>query len=190
MLFWYTNFQKSSHHGRGTPPSPPPPPVDRRVRKLKRGERRGLVYAITHNLHLIMTFNVQKMTCWYTNIEKSPYRGRGQTPFALAPLLKDPGYATLLDSEQYNFKNKTLGHTFPLQLLSNSSMHYMYRRTFFIRVVGWKMSCTAANWHALNSTFPNTNCIVSFQINPHWISNSGHWKEVLKTFRKRPGKLT
>ena len=31
-------------------------------------------------------------------------------------------------------------------------------------------------WHALNSTFPDTNCIVSFHINPHWISNSGLWK--------------
>ena len=28
--------------------------------------------------------------------------------------------------------------------------------------------------HAL--TFPNTNCIISFQINPHWINNSGLWK--------------
>ena len=29
-------------------------------------------------------------------------------------------------------------------------------------------------WHALNSTFPDTNCIVSFQIFPYWIlSNSG-----------------
>ena len=36
--------------------------------------------------------------------------------------------------------------------------------------------------HALNSTFPDTNCIVSFQINPHWISNSGLWKVVLETF--------
>ena len=39
-------------------------------------------------------------------------------------------------------------------------------------------------WHALNSTFPDTNCIVSFQINPHWISNSGLWKVVLETFWK------
>ena len=31
-------------------------------------------------------------------------------------------------------------------------------------------------WHALNSTLPDTNFIVSFQINPHWISNSGLWK--------------
>ena len=38
-------------------------------------------------------------------------------------------------------------------------------------------------WHALNSTFPDTNCIVCFQINPHWISNSGFWKVVLEIFQ-------
>ena len=38
-------------------------------------------------------------------------------------------------------------------------------------------------WHALNSTFPDTNCIVSFQINPHWISNWGFWKVVLEIFQ-------
>ena len=37
-------------------------------------------------------------------------------------------------------------------------------------------------WHALNSTFPDTNCTVSFQINPHWISNSGLWKVVLYVY--------
>ena len=37
-------------------------------------------------------------------------------------------------------------------------------------------------WHALNSTFPDTNCIVSFQINPHWISYSRLWKVGLETF--------
>ena len=37
--------------------------------------------------------------------------------------------------------------------------------------------------HALDSTFPNTNCIFSFQINPHWISNSGFKKVVLETFQ-------
>ena len=35
-------------------------------------------------------------------------------------------------------------------------------------------------------------CIVSFQINPHWRSNSGLWKvySTKVTFRERPGKLT
>ena len=37
-------------------------------------------------------------------------------------------------------------------------------------------------WHALNSTFPDTNSIVYFQINPHWISNSGLWKVVARHF--------
>ena len=37
--------------------------------------------------------------------------------------------------------------------------------------------------YALNSTFPHTNCIVSFQVNPHWISNSGLWEVVLETFQ-------
>ena len=45
-------------------------------------------------------------------------------------------------------------------------------------------------WHAFNSTFHDTICIVSFQINPHWISNSGLWKGVLETFWRWPGKLT
>ena len=46
-------------------------------------------------------------------------------------------------------------------------------------------------WHALNSTIPDTNCIVSFQINPHWLSNSGLWKVVVSTrdISKWPGKL-
>ena len=39
-------------------------------------------------------------------------------------------------------------------------------------------------WHALNSTFHDTNCNVSFQINPHWISNSGLWKVVLHACRE------
>ena len=43
--------------------------------------------------------------------------------------------------------------------------------------------------HALNSSFPDTNSIVSFKINPHWIGNSGLCKVVLETFRERPGKL-
>ena len=44
-------------------------------------------------------------------------------------------------------------------------------------------------WHVLNSTFPDTKCIVSFQINPRWVSNSGLWKVVVETFREWPGKL-
>ena len=63
--------------------------------------------------------------------------------------------------------------------------------------VGWKVHrltkkklCHSnETWHALNSTFPAINCIVSFQINPHWISNSGLRKVALETFRERPGKL-
>ena len=68
-----------------------------------------------------------------------------------------------------------------------------------IRGCGWKVHrlmtkkelCHSnKTWHALNSTFPDTNCIVSFQINQHWISNSGLWKVVLETFRERLAKLT
>ena len=44
-------------------------------------------------------------------------------------------------------------------------------------------------WWALSSTIPQTNCIASFQINPHWKSNSGLWKVVLQTFQRQPGKL-
>ena len=58
-------------------------------------------------------------------------------------------------------------------------------------MVGWKVHrltkkelChSTETWHVLNSTFPDTNCIVSFQVNPHWISISGLWKVVLETFR-------
>ena len=57
--------------------------------------------------------------------------------------------------------------------------------------VGWKvrrltkkeLCLSNETWHALNSTFPDTKCIVSFPINPHWISNSGLWKIVLETFQ-------
>ena len=62
---------------------------------------------------------------------------------------------------------------------------------------GWKvhkltkkeLSHNNETGHALNSTFPDTTCTVSFQINPHLISISRLWK-VLETFKKRPGKLT
>ena len=64
--------------------------------------------------------------------------------------------------------------------------------------VGWKVHRLTTKelchsnetLHALNSTFSDTNCIVSFQINSHWISNSGVWKVLLETFWKQPGKLT
>ena len=68
---------------------------------------------------------------------------------------------------------------------------------FCLTRVGWKVHrltkkelchCNET-WHALNSTFSDTNCIVSFQTNPHWISNLGLWKVVLETFQKQPGKL-
>ena len=62
-------------------------------------------------------------------------------------------------------------------------------RLYYMRL-GWKLHRLAKElchsnetWRALNSTFPDTNCIVSFQINPHWISNSGLWKEVVETFQ-------
>ena len=51
------------------------------------------------------------------------------------------------------------------------------------------MCHSSATWHALNSIFPDTNCIVSFRINPYWISNSGIWKVLLETFCEWPGKL-
>ena len=57
-----------------------------------------------------------------------------------------------------------------------------------IHVWGWAEKFIG--WLTLNPTFPETKCIVSFQRNPHRISNSGLWKVVLETFRERPGKLT
>ena len=64
--------------------------------------------------------------------------------------------------------------------------------------VGWKvhrltkkqMCHRNETWHALNSTVPDANCIVSFHMNPHWISNLWLWNVVLEILRKRPGKLT
>ena len=56
--------------------------------------------------------------------------------------------------------------------------------------VGWKVRRLTKKelcqnnetWHAVNSAFPDTNCTAFFQINPHWISNSGLWKVVLEKF--------
>ena len=64
--------------------------------------------------------------------------------------------------------------------------------------VGWKVHRLTLeeivlqqwNFSCINSTFPDTNCIVFFQINPHWICNSGMWKLLLEAFRRCPGKLT
>ena len=66
-----------------------------------------------------------------------------------------------------------------------------YGKWLSSRRVGWKVHrltkkelChSTETWHALNSTFPDTKCIVFFQINQYWISNSGLWKEVLETFQ-------
>ena len=46
----------------------------------------------------------------------------------------------------------------------------------------WNLACI--KW-----TCPDTNCTVSFQINPHWISNSGLWKVVLETKSETVWKL-
>ena len=62
--------------------------------------------------------------------------------------------------------------------------------------VGWKVHRLTTEelchsnetGHALDSTSPDTNYIVSFQINLHWMSNSGLWK-VEDTFREQPEKL-
>ena len=58
------------------------------------------------------------------------------------------------------------------------------------KFIGKKELCHSnETLHALNSTFPDTNCIVSFQINLHWIlSKSGLWK-VEETFCEWPGNL-
>ena len=52
----YVHISVANVGHRGMPPPPP-----RLIGELKRG-RRGLVYATTHQLPLIMTFNVQKMS--------------------------------------------------------------------------------------------------------------------------------
>ena len=66
----------------------------------------------------------------------------------------------------------------------------MYKDGWKVHMLTKKELCHSnETWHALNSTFPDTNCIVSFQTKPHWISNSGLWKVVLETFREWPGKL-
>ena len=45
-------------------------------------------------------------------------------------------------------------------------------------------------WHALNSTFPDTNCIVSFQINPHLDKLFRALKICTRDISKWSGKLT
>ena len=87
-------------------------------------------------------------------------------------------------------------------LHTSLTVKYLKWRTHLTEVctrVGWKVHrltkkelCHSnETWHALNQIFPDTNCIVSFQINPHWISNSGLWKVELETFcGEWPGKLT
>ena len=63
----------------------------------------------------------------------------------------------------------------------------MYRVGWNIHRLTKKELCDSNEcWHAWDSTFPDTNCIVFFQINPHWICHLG--LVVLETFRERPGK--
>ena len=52
-----------------------------------------------------------------------------------------------------------------------------------------KKLCHSNNiWHASNSTFLDTNCLVSFNtMSLQWISNSGYWIIVLETFHELPG---
>ena len=57
------------------------------------------------------------------------------------------------------------------------------------RLTKYKLCQSNETLHALNSTFPHTYWIVSFQINPHWVSTLGLWKVVLETFHERLGKL-
>ena len=65
--------------GGGGAQGPMPHPVYRS--KNGKGGVRDWLYANSHNLPLIMTFNVQKKgEFWYTIFKKSPYRGRGTPP--------------------------------------------------------------------------------------------------------------
>ena len=62
-------------------------------------------------------------------------------------------------------------------------MHTRVSWNIHTRLAKKELCHSNATWHALNSSFPDTNCIVSFRINPHWISNSGLWKVLLETFQ-------
>ena len=74
----------------------------------------------------------------------------------------------------------------------DSNPQYLLIKNLYTRV-GWKVHIkhyrltkkelchNNESWNASNSTFPDTKCIISFQINPHWISNSGLWKVVLES---------
>ena len=77
-------------------------------------------------------------------------------------------------------------------LKNNYQVHILlYEGVYEYMRVSWKvhrltkkeLRHSNETWHALNSTFSDTNCIVPFQMNPHWISNSGLWKvaHVLET---------
>ena len=91
------------------------------------------------------------------------------------------GYSVLIYSSQRN--------KFPINLIWWFSLPTR---------VGWKVHrmtkkelCHSSDtWHALNSTFWDAYCIVSFQRNPHWMIHSGLWKVVLvRNISKQPGKL-
>ena len=69
-----------------------------------------------------------------------------------------------------------------LQWILISKVHVLH--------VGWKVQkltkelCHSnETWHTLDSSFPDTNCIISIHINPHWMSKSGLRKVVLEEFQ-------
>ena len=106
MLFWYTHFQKSSYRGRGTAPSPlgnfapslcPPPLTNPGYTTVTGVAIRGYKGpAPPHWLErLNKKYNVQKMSFWYANFQKSPYTvvphhspARSLRSLAMAPCWK------------------------------------------------------------------------------------------------------
>ena len=93
--------------------------------------------------------------------------------------------------------NASLNLSFWLIYLFNKIWHdcshyYLHVCIPIITRVGWKVHRLTEKElchinetrHALNSTFRDTNCIASFQINAHWIDNSGLWKAVLERLQK------
>ena len=94
-LYQNHGYTTGTHVAKRSKGQPHPLPADQQVKGGGGGGgSNGLVYATTHNLPIIMTFNAQKNKFSTTNKKKkSPYRGKGEVdhthppPVALLPRL-------------------------------------------------------------------------------------------------------
>ena len=87
----------------------------------KRGRSRGLVYAMSYNLPLIMVFSVQNRPFWYTK-KKSPYRVSPPSPSPARSLrslaLPPPPVTPVIRSLVYLYFFEALNAAFQAQMFS------------------------------------------------------------------------